>query len=44
MRLLWALLSIFICLTWLTGTGSVHAHPLTTRNVASSILTPLART
>ena len=33
MRLLRALLSIFVCLTGLTGTGSVHAHPLTTRNV-----------
>ena len=33
MRLLRALLSIFVCLTGLTGTGSVHAHPLTTRNI-----------
>ena len=33
MRLLRALLSIFICLIGLTGTGSVLAHPLTTRNV-----------
>jgi HupE / UreJ protein len=33
MRLLRAALSIFICLTGLTGVGSVHAHPLTTRNV-----------
>ena len=33
MRLLRAALSIFICLTGLTGIGSVNAHPLTTRNV-----------
>src|SRR3974377_425136 len=33
MRLLRALLSIFVCLTGLTVIGSVHAHPLTTRNV-----------
>jgi hypothetical protein len=33
MRLLRAALSIFICLTGLTAAGSVHAHPLTTRNV-----------
>src|SRR5262245_48354082 len=33
MRLLRAALSIFMCLSGLTGTGSVHAHPLTTRNV-----------
>jgi HupE / UreJ protein len=33
MRLLRAALSLFICLTGLMGAGSVHAHPLTTRNV-----------
>ena len=33
MRLLRALLSIVICVTGLTGTGSVQAHPLTTRNL-----------
>ena len=33
MCLLRALLSIFVCLIGLTGTGSVLAHPLTTRNV-----------
>src|SRR5262245_5361779 len=33
MRLLRAALTIFICLGGLTGAGSVHAHPLTTRNV-----------